>query len=349
VSLEAAVALTVGMQAIDASLDVAAGETIALLGPNGAGKTTVLRALAGLQPIGQGSIVLDGIVLDDGGRTWVPPERRAVGFVFQDAALFPHLDARDNVAFGVRARGGSRAEARRVAAEWLDRFGLAERATTSAVQLSGGEAQRVALARALAVRPRLLLLDEPLAALDQQVRADVRRDLRTHLDAHTGMRVLVTHDPIDAAVLADRIVVIERGCVVQTGTLGEITEQPRSQWIAELVGTNLLVGDAHGDRVRVDGGFEVVVPDSGFGPVHLTIHPHSVGLAPTRPVGSARNAWPTTVEQISELGGRARVRLQGPVSLTAEVTADAVRDLGLGPGSSVWASVKATDISVCPR
>ena len=349
-SLVARVGLDVGVRRIDLDLDAVAGETVALLGPNGAGKTSALRALSGLLALDRGRIELDGVVLDDAStRTFVPSERRPVGVLFQDGALFPHLDAVANVAFGLRVRGRSRAEAAGVAREWLERLGVGDRASARPDALSGGEAQRVALARALAVEPQLLLLDEPLAALDQQVRADVRRDLRAHLADHPGVRVLVTHDPIDAAVLADRIVVIEAGTVVQAGTLTEITERPRSEWVAGLVGTNLLVGEAVGERVRLAHGGEVAIAEPARGPVFLAVHPHAVALAPERPAGSARNVWPVTVVDVTGVGTRTRVRLAGPVALTAEITAAAVAELGIRPGTAVWAAVKATEVAVFAR
>ncbi|MEY4173801.1 MAG: hypothetical protein RI900_966, partial [Actinomycetota bacterium] len=223
--------------AIDVPLSVQPGEVVALLGPNGAGKTTLLRALAGLQPIDHGSVVLDGTVLDDpvvGG--FVEAAERSIGVVFQDYLLFPHLSVRENVAFGLRARGTAKAEARAVADGWLGRVGLADLADRRPTGLSGGQQQRVALARALAYGPRLLLLDEPLAALDAATRRDVRRELRQHLDAFDGCTVLVTHDPVDAYALADRVVVLEHGGVMQQGTLVEVAAHPRSRYVAELVG-----------------------------------------------------------------------------------------------------------------
>jgi molybdate transport system ATP-binding protein len=346
--LDARIALRLGALDLDVTLRAGAGETVALLGPNGAGKTTVLRALCGLVPIDSGSIVLDGQLLDDGTGTFVPPERRPVGVVFQDHVLFPHLSALDNVAFGLRAQGVRRAEARRVAAGWLDTFGLHDHATLRPRSLSGGQAQRVALARALATAPRLLVLDEPLAALDQQARVGIRRDLRDRMHAFAGVRVLVTHDPVDAATLADRILVVEAGRVVQDGTLAELAARPRSPWVAELVGVNLLTGTARDDRVRLDHGGELVAAGAGRGRVVAVVHPHAVTLHAVAPEGSARNAWEGTVAAVEPLGARVRVRVDGPVPLTAEITPAALVELGLAPGATVWASVKATEVTVAP-
>ena len=347
-TLAARVGVRLGTLDLDVDLRVDAGETVALLGPNGAGKTTVLRALSGLTPIDAGRIELDGVVLDDGGATFVPPEGRPVGVVFQDYVLFPHLSALENVAFGLRARGAGRAAARRTAAGWLETVGLADHADDRPGALSGGQAQRVALARALAVEPRLLVLDEPLAALDQQARVAVRRDLRDRMQAFAGIRILVTHDPVDAATLADRLVVLEHGRIVQSGTLVEITAHPRSPWVAELVGVNLLRGTGREDRVELTDGGALVAAGAGTGPVLAVVHPHSVTLHATTPNGSARNVWQGPVESIEPLGDRVRVRVGGTVPLTAEITPAALADLGLVAGAAVWTSVKATDITITP-
>jgi molybdate transport system ATP-binding protein len=347
-TLDARIGVHLGALDLDVELRAEPGETVALLGPNGAGKTTVLRALSGLVPIDAGRIELDGVVLDDGGATFVPPERRPVGVVFQDYVLFPHLSALDNVAFGLRAHGGGRAAARRTASDWLATVGLADHARARPAALSGGQAQRVALARALAVAPRLLVLDEPLAALDQQARVAVRRDLRARMQAFAGIRILVTHDPVDAATLADRLVVLERGRVVQTGTLADVTARPRSAWVAELVGVNLLRGSSAGDRIELEGGGALVVAGAARGPVLAVVHPHSVTLHATVPSGSARNVWSGPVESIEPLGERVRVRVGGTVPLTAEITPAALAELGITAGALVWASVKATDVTVAP-
>jgi len=225
-TLLAEVETRVGALDLRMRLEIHDGEVVALLGPNGAGKTTMLRAIAGLIATDSCRVELDGQVLEDSssGR-YVPTDQRSIGFVFQDYLLFPHLNVVDNVAFGLRARG--QADARRRAMEWIDRLGLGSRGASKPSELSGGERQRVALARALAPGPRLLLLDEPLAALDATTRVSVRRDLKAHLSSFRGVRLLVTHDPLEAASLADRLVVMENGRLVQTGTPAEVTEHPR--------------------------------------------------------------------------------------------------------------------------
>lgn len=241
--LDARLVVERGAFRLDVSLAVAPGEVVALLGPNGAGKTTALRALAGLTPLTDGHLRLDGAALEG-----TPAESRPVGVVFQDYLLFPHLTALDNVAFGPRCQGASKAQARARAAEWLDRMGLAAHAGAKPRKLSGGQAQRVALARALATRPRLLLLDEPLAALDARTRLEVRAQLRRHLAEFEAVAVLVTHDPLDAMVLADRLVVVEHGEVVQEGAPSHIARHPRTDYIAQLVGLNLYRGRPTGTR-----------------------------------------------------------------------------------------------------
>lgn len=347
--LQATVSLSKAAFDLDVSLSIRTGETVALLGPNGAGKTTLLRALAGLEPLVAGSVVLDGQVLDDAATgIHLAPERRPIGVMFQQDLLFPHLSALDNVAFGMRNRGRSRADARRRARQWLGRFGLAERQRARPDELSGGEAQRVALARALAVEPRLLLLDEPLAALDASTRVEVRRELRQHLASFDGARLLITHDPLEAMALAERLVVLEAGHVVQSGSASQIRAHPRSRYVADLVGVNLFEGRASGDRVALAGGTVLLAPGAGTGPVFAAVHPRAVALHRRRPEGTPRNVWAGRVESIDREGDRVRVRVDGPVSMVAEVTPAAVSELGLAGGGDVWVSVKAAEVSTYP-
>jgi molybdate transport system ATP-binding protein len=348
-SLKARVELTLGQLDLEVELAVATGELVVLLGPNGAGKTTLLRALAGLVPLGDGRVELDGAVLEDvQARERVPTERRPIGFVFQDYLLFPHLSALENVAFGLRARGVPRARARARANAWLERVGLGDYAKARPGSLSGGQAQRVALARAMVNDPRLLLLDEPLAALDAATRSEVRRDLRRHLASFDGTRLLVTHDPLEAMTMADRLVVLEKGRVTQTGTPAEVSGQPRSRYIAELVGMNLLSGQAIGHVVKLAAGGELVTADENQGEVFAAVHPHSVALHRQLPEGTPRNVWKGTAEALEVIGDRVRVRVAGQVPIVAEVTPGAASELRLADGGPVWATVKATEVDVYP-
>ena len=325
------------------------GRVVGLLGPNGAGKTTLLRVLAGLLPPDEGCVVLDGRVLDDtSAAVHVPAEQRPVGVVFQSYVLFPHLSALENVAFGLRSRGVPKAEARARAAEWLERVGLAEFRASKPKQLSGGQAQRVALARALATEPRLLLLDEPLAALDASTRLETRRELRRQLECYDGVRLLVTHDPMEAMALAERLIVLEAGHISQVGTPQEISEQPRSRYVADLVGVNLFRGRATGDEVLIGANGRLVAADAGRGEVFAVVHPHAVSLYRQPPAGTPRNVWEGTAETLDLEGERVRVRVGGPLPIVAEVTPAAVADLQLADGGPVWVSVKATEVVVYP-
>jgi len=347
--LEAKLILGLGRLDLDVELEVEAGQVVALLGPNGAGKTTVLRALAGLLPLSGGHVVLDGRLLEDPSRRIrVPTERRPVGMVFQDYLLFPHLSAQENVAFGLRARGRGRAQARELATAWLDRLGLAGLGNGRPRTLSGGQQQRVALARALATDPRMLLLDEPLAALDVSTRAEVRRDLRRHLRDFPGVNLVVTHDPLEAVALADRLVVIEQGRILQSGSAAEVTERPRSPYVADLVGVNLLRGRGRLGVVELDSGGRLVTTGTADGEVFAAVPPRSVSLWRSRPDGSPRNVWRGRAMAVDLQGDRVRVRIGGSPSLVAEVTPAAMVDLGLAEGTEIWVSVKATEVTVYP-
>ena len=345
--LHAEVGLQLGTLALDATLDAKAGEIVVLLGPNGAGKTTLLRAIAGLTPLARGEVTLDGAVLDDVARgVHVPAERRPIGVVFQEYLLFPHQTVAENVGFGLRARGVDRVHARARALEWLDRFELAAYADARPRSLSGGQAQRVALARALAYTPRLLLLDEPLAALDASARGEVRRDLKRHLASFDGIRVLITHDPLEAIALADRLVILEEGRVVQTGTPSDVTQRPRTRYVADLVGVNLFRGRAKAGLISLESGSTLQSAEQLDGDVFALIHPRAVALHRHRPEGSPRNVWRGRTRSLDLQGDRVRVAVDGELAIVAEVTPAAIRDLALAQGGEVWVSVKATEISV---
>ncbi len=348
-SIDAEVGIDLGTLALEVELAVADGEVVAVLGPNGAGKSTLLRALAGLRPIDRGHIAIDGQRVDDpAAGVLVPPERRAGAMVFQDHLLFGHLNVAANVAFGLRSRGVAKADADRRARLWLDRVGLTEVADRRPRQLSGGQAQRVALARALASEPRFLLLDEPLSALDVTTRGSVRHELQHHLRQFEGSGVLVTHDPLDAAVIADRLVVIEEGRVAQQGSLAEITARPRSQYVADLLGINLLRGVARGTELTVAEAVVLTTATTASGPVFAVIPSAAISLHTRPPEGSPRNSWQARVSELHLIGDRARVHLEGSPSLAAEVTPAALVELGVSEGSMIWVAVKATQIVVYP-
>jgi molybdate transport system ATP-binding protein len=348
--LDARVQLRRGDFSLDLSLDAADGDTIGLLGPNGSGKSTTLRCLAGLEAPQTGRIEIAGVTVVDTARGIdLPPEQRSVGFVFQDYLLFPHMTVLDNVAFGLRARGESRQSAERRAREWLDRLEIGDLASRKPRQLSGGQAQRVALARALVIEPDLLLLDEPLAALDAGTRASVRSLLRRHLADFHGAVVMVTHDPMDAMVLADRVVVLEDGHAVQAGTPGDVARRPESAYVAQLVGVNMLRGHAHDGVVDLDDGGEIRIADVAVsGPVIVALRPEAISVHLQHPEGSARNVWHSRVSSLEARGDLVRLEVEGPPALTAVITPAAVADLGLHEGADVWLTAKATDLDVYP-
>ncbi|MFL6142472.1 MAG: ABC transporter ATP-binding protein [Labedaea sp.] len=330
-------------------LTIEPGEVVALLGPNGAGKTTVLRALAGLLPLTRGHIRLDEDVWDRPPDLFVPAEHRPIGVVFQDYLLFNHLSALDNVAFGLRARGTDRIRARAHARYWLDKVDLSDRVDIRPRALSGGQAQRVALARALATDPGLLLLDEPLAALDAGTRVHIRSELGRHLAEYPGHTLLVTHDPLDAMVLADHLVIIENGTVVQTGPPAQVARQPGTDYVAQLVGLNLYRGTATGTSVKLDGGGTFTIAEPTTGPVYIAFPPTAVSLHPERPVGSPRNSWPVTVTHIEQHAHTVRIRLSGTPPVVADVTPAVIAELRLAPGTVLCATVKATETTTYPR
>ncbi|MFJ8843381.1 ABC transporter permease [Streptomyces cyaneofuscatus] len=329
------------------TLDAAPGTTLAVVGPNGAGKTTLLRALLGLTPRAHAQLRLG-----DTDVTALPPHRRGVAWVPQDGALFPHLSALTNTAYGLRTHGVPRAEARREAQSWLDRLGVGHLAHRKPGQLSGGQAQRVALARALAARPRLLLLDEPLAALDQTTRAHVRHTLRRHLAEFGGVCLIVTHDPVEAVSLADRVLVLDDGRVLQDEPPAEVTRHPRSPWVARMLGRNAWPGTATADGLDLAGGGHLVVaePLAPGTEALAVIAPEAVSVHREKPTGSPRNVWPGTVREITSGGSRLRLLITSDRApdLVAEITPQAAAELRIADGTEVWTGVKATEVTVVP-
>ena len=328
---------------VDVRIEVAAGETLAVMGPNGAGKSTVLAAVAGLLRPAEAHVrVGDRFLAGEG--VWVPPHRRSVALLGQQPRLFPHLTVRDNVAFGPRSQGRDA----RLADRWLDWAGASELADRRPRELSGGQAQRVAIARALAVEPDVVLLDEPLAALDIEAVPEVRRLLRRVLAETTT--VLVTHDPLDAMTLATRVVIVESGRVVHEGEAREVLTHPRTAFGAALAGVNLVEGMVVGhDRVRMADGREIAGtaggPLPGGAAATATFAPTAVAVHRERPGGSPRNVLPGVVTGIEVRGTTCRVEVSGWL---ADVTTEAAAELELEPGRDVWLSIKATEVRLDP-
>jgi molybdate transport system ATP-binding protein len=309
-----------------------------VIGPSGAGKSTLLRLIAGLDRPSRGTVDCDGDRWSGDG-VWVPPERRRVGFVFQDYALFPHMSVHANVAF----------EARADVEELLARLHIDHLAAVRPGRLSGGERQRVALARALAIRPRVLLLDEPLAALDPSTRATVAAELARVIELAAVPTIVVTHSYEEAVMFADEVAVIDRGAIVQRGRASEVVEAPASAFVAEFAGINYLPGIASGTAVRLEGGEVVRATDPADGPVAVLVAPWEITLSLGEPAGgsdSALNRLPARVERVVVVGNRARVSLG---RLVAEVTPESVERLAIRPGLEVLAVWKATATRVVPR
>lgn len=338
---------TVPDRGVSATLDVAPGETVALLGPNGAGKSTLLAIAAGLLRPDSGEVVLAGRTLLDTDRGIdVPPHRRAVAMLAQEPLLFPHLTVLENVAFGPRSRRRTRSQARDLALGWLDQVDLRDLATRRPGQLSGGQAQRVAIARALAAEPDLLLLDEPMAALDVAVAPALRQVLRRVLAERTTL--LVTHDVLDALLIADRVIVVDDGRIVEDGPSREVLSHPRSSFAAQLAGLNLLTGRWNGRSVDLPDGTSVhgivVGPPPAVGEqVVATFRPHSVAVYVDRTTGSPRNSFPRVVTDLEPVGELIRVR---SAQISADITAPAIAELHLTPGTPVRFTVKATEVAV---
>jgi molybdate transport system ATP-binding protein len=341
---------------LEVDLAVEPGEVLGVIGPNGSGKTTLLRALAGLTPLTEGRVSLGEQVLDSTEPdVFVAPEQRPIGFVFQNYRLFPHLSVRDNVAFAPRCRNAGRRESRRVADNWLQRLDLTDLAARKPAELSGGQAQRVALARALAAEPGVLLLDEPLAALDAKTKLEIRAELRRHLADFPGATLLVTHDPLEAMVMTDRLVVIENGRIVQRGDPAAVARRPATQYVARLVGLNLYHGvlDDSG-RIVLDDGLGTLVathplPAGAASPgrVLVAIRPNAIAVHTVRPDHfSPRNVWAGTVTGLELLTDRVRAQITGNPSALVDLTPDAVADLDLVEGRPVWLSAKATDLDI---
>ncbi|MFO7547937.1 MAG: ATP-binding cassette domain-containing protein [Acidimicrobiia bacterium] len=329
---------------LNVRLDTGPGISV-LVGPSGAGKSLTLRLVAGIERPDRGRVVLESAtVVDTDAGIWVPPQARRVGMVFQDSLLLPHRSILDNVALAVR--DGSRSRRRDEAMRWLEEVEGDDWAGRHPHQLSGGQAQRVALARALAGEPRVLLLDEPFNALDQPVRHRLRLLVRDLAHRRRIPTLFVTHDPAEAFILADEIHVLEHGAVTQSGSPEDIRLIPQTRYAADLAGANLLVGSASGGDVHVGSHVLHVADRETEGPVLVTIPAVAVSVHRSRPEGSPRNCWETTVDRLERLGDRVRLRTGPPLPITVEITRDAGDQLGLEAGTGVWVAVKATEIGV---
>lgn len=348
-SLELVATLTA--RQLDVALSAAAGETVAILGPNGAGKSTVLAMIAGILRPDGGRATLDGETLFDigsGTSSWLPAHARGTALLAQDALLFPHLDVLDNVAFGPRSLGRSRAASRELAHTWLREVDADEFADRKPAQLSGGQAQRIAVARALAAEPRLLLLDEPMAALDITVVPAMRHMLKRVLAGRTAL--IVTHDVLDAVLLADRVVVMEGGRVVEHGVTKDVLARPRSEFGARIAGLNLMRGVGADGNVRTAAGTMIAglsaVALADDEPAVAVFSPAAVGVFLEPPGGSPRNVFDATVLELEPLGAQVRVRT---AEVSADVTLSAVAELDLAPGARVHLVVKANEVTIYPE
>lgn len=336
---------------LDVELELPAGQTTALLGPNGSGKSTLVSAIAGHLAISEGMIELDGTIVDNpASGILIPAQDRNAGVVHQRYLLFEHLSVIDNIAFSQSVRGVSKDEGLRIAQHWieaLDLSGLGERRPS---ELSGGQQQRVALARALASEPAMLLLDEPLAALDVQTKGSLRRLLKETLDGFAGPRLLITHDPVDAMFLADRVLIIENGKITQSGTPADLAQRPATPYAAALAGLNLLTGSNDAGSLTLDNSTQLLSTSDTqtVGPVLITVNPNAIALHASQPGGSPRNSWETSVRTVEGSGDVTRVTLNEPLLLNVDVTPGAVEAMNLTPGAPVWASIKATEVSVYP-
>jgi molybdate transport system ATP-binding protein len=358
-TLVAAVRTRVGAFVLEAALTAPAGEVLAVLGPNGSGKSTLLAAIAGLVPLETGDVALDGRVLDglprghDGRTVRVRPADRRIGLLGQRPLLFPHLSALENVAFGPRAQGVPRAKARTDAGAWLHRLGLGDYAEARPSALSGGQQQRVAIARALAARPAALLLDEPFAALDIETAAQARRLVIEQRDAGGIPIVMVTHDPLDALLLASRTLIVHNGRIVQQGSTAEVLGHPRSAFVAALAGVNLVAGDGTGRGTVRSGGVAPIewwgtgdaVPTGSaatvvFAPGAVRIHSAADGDA------SGPNAWAGTVATLEPLPGGLRLHTAEHPTIAVDCPSTVAVAAGVAPGVPLRFTVHADDVSV---
>ncbi len=345
-SLSFAGSVELGRFTLEADFGCEPGETIALVGPNGSGKSTALATMAGLLRLSSGSLDVDDAPFDDT-RAWVPPDQRRLGMVFQDILLLPHLSVLDNVAYGPRRRRLPAEHARGVALQQLERFGVADLAHVRPRTLSGGQAQRVALARALACEPRLLLLDEPLSALDAETRLQVRCELHRSLGDFDGYAFLVAHDVVDVLVLADRVVVFEQGRIAQISTPTELERHPRTRYAAALVGTNLLRGQRRGAMIELGRGVAIPAGRDGVdGPVDVVVSPRHVTVSAHHDTDQPTGTWVGTIAGMEAAGDDVHIRISAPIAISARASIESLRDLHLAPGAHVDVRIDPSAVSV---
>lgn len=354
----------------DVSIELGPTETVAIMGPNGAGKSTLLAVIAGLLHPDSGRAEVDGKVLfdlSDGHGIWTAPHHRGTALLAQEALLFPHLSALENVAFGPRSAGASKASARETARHWLAAVDAEQLASRRPAELSGGQSQRVAVARALAANPELLLLDEPMAALDIHAAPLLRRMLKRVLADRRA--IIITHDVLDALILADRVIILADGRIVEEGPTREILRRPRSRFAAGLAGLNLVTGTLIDNGIRTATGQDIaghrydsetrtpdpLTPDPRTpdplmpGQAGVAVFPPSaVSVFMTEAHGSPRNSFPVTITDLEPHGDQIRVRAGATGELSADITPAASADLELAPGMTVYFVIKAGAVSIYP-
>ena len=341
---------------VDVEFDTAPGEVIAVIGPNGAGKSTMLHVIAGLLRPDDGRVSCgERVVTDTASGIFVPAHARRVSLLLQDALLFPHMSVVDNVAFSPRSRRVGRRPARRAARAWLEQVDAAQLAERAPRELSGGQAQRVAIARALAAEPDILLLDEPMAGLDVTAAAAIRTLLRPVLARDGRCALLVTHDLIDVLTLADRVLVMESGRIVEDGRAARIVAAPRSAFAARIAGVNLVNGvtGADGSLHAGDGSHWIAADKATAGrPAVAVFSPSSVAIFREAPHASLRNTVRVTIAELDFNGSRVRVRgpeqPDGAPGLAADITTEAAAELRLAPGDRVHFAVKAQEVAIHP-
>lgn len=335
-----------GFRLLDVNLGVRRGEYFVLMGPTGAGKTLLLQIISGIHYPDSGRVILDDVDI-----TYLAPEKRSIGYVPQNYALFPHMSVRENIAYGLRIRGRPKDKVDIIVKELSRELGISHLLDRRISNLSGGERQRVALARALAIEPKLLLLDEPLAALDAETRGEIRDYLKKIRKSIGFTAIHVTHDFIEAAVLGDRMAVMISGEIVQVGRPSEVMNRPRNELVASFTGfKNIFEGtvrDNVGGLAEIDvGGVSIYAVTNRAGKVTVAVRPESI-IVTLEPVKmSARNILRGVIQEISEIPPFISVVVNVGVPMTAYLTRSALMDLGLGLGKTVYLAFKASDVMV---